>query len=103
VSTTGHEIDGLLLHGPIAGALAVEKIHALVGRGLASLTPLVKALASKTDWRMIICELPDDSEHSIPSAALVAASFACEGSVAAFFDDETALGLWILRRGAGSG
>jgi hypothetical protein len=97
VSTTNEIVDGLLLHGSLA-ATAVEKVHVLVGSDVQSLARLTDALLRRAHRRMIICELSEGAEHANAMSALVVSGFTREGSVAAFFDDETALALLVLRR-----
>ena len=98
VSETAGDVDALLLHGRVVGAADVEKIHALVGSNVQALSHLVDALTHASQWRMIVCELPDDQWHATAAAALTRSGFTREGSVAAFVSDDTSLSLMVLRR-----
>ena len=97
------DLDALLLHGPLAGAVAVEKVHLLIGRDVQALVPLIDALRRREHWRMIVCELAEGREHGVAAAALVAGGFTREGSIAGFFDDATDLALHVLRRSEPAG
>ena len=103
VSTTDAVVDALLLHGPIAGALAVEKLHLLVGREAASSAALLDAFCREAGWRMIVCEVTADTRHATTVSVLAARGFTGEGSVATYFDDDTDLLIFVLRRDAGEG
>ena len=103
VSLREHSVDGLLLHGPIAGALAVEKLHVLIGDDPDALGVLVRSVRDTTSARMIICELPDTPEHAAAFAVLAANGFTREGSVAQFFAEDIALDLLVWRRAEARG
>jgi hypothetical protein len=103
VLATVDAVDAMILHGSIAGASAVRKIHTLVGRDVETLASLVDALRRSETWRMIVCELPEDDCHAIPAEALAQREFTREGSVRAFFDEQTDLALYVSRRGTVSG
>ena len=103
VSTTDAVVDALLLHGPIAGALAVEKLHLLVSREAAPAAALLDEFCREAGWRMIVSELAGDTRHASTVSVLAARGFTREGSVPAFFDDDTDLLMFVLRRGAGEG
>lgn len=100
---TDADVDAILVHGVIAGAAGVEKLHVVVANDPAGAAALIDALCHQPRWRMIVCELPEDALHARTSKALTERGFTREGSVAAFFDDRTDLTLYVLRRGAQGG
>ena len=94
-------IHGLLLHGPVAGASGVIKVHALIASApkvLTSMLSVLRDVISVADARMIVCELPGGAEHSVAAAALIKNGFTREGSVSGFFAEDIALGLFVWRR-----
>lgn len=98
VSETSGNVDALLLRGSVAGAVDVEKVHALIGGDVEAMSRLVDALRRASHWRMIVAELPEDQWHATAAAALVSRGFTREGSVAGFVSDDTSLALMVLRR-----
>ena len=89
---------GVLLHGRVAGATRVEKVHVLIGDNAESLGFLLRALSATSDARMIISELPGAKAFATATAALAANGFTREGSVEGFFSEGTALELLVWRR-----
>jgi hypothetical protein len=100
VSTTDGVVDAVLLHGSLAGAMAVQRLHVLLGRVAVTGPFLIDVLCRETGWRMIVCELAEESCHATTASVLAARGFTREASVAAYFDDDTDLVLYVLRRGA---
>ena len=98
VRVAERSLDALLMHGPIAGATGVEKLHALVGTDVEALSELVRVLPGTHSARMIICELPRAPAHATAAEVLATNGFTREGSVARFFTEDTALDLLVWRR-----
>ena len=91
---------GVLLHGPVAGAKGVVKLHTLVGAGgdvmTALLDSLLAASAERAD-RMIMCEIADDVSFTCAANALLGCGFTREGRVADYFRDGSALDILVWR------
>lgn len=93
-------LEGLLLHGSIGGAAGVIKVHVLLGGILEGLTALitgVRGIHPGGDARMFVCELSVTPEHALATAALLAAGFSCEASIADYFTDGITLDVLVLR------
>ena len=92
------DLRGVLVHGPLAGADTVEKLHLLTGTSDA-LDALITALAAARGRlvRMIVCELPSDLPFEPASRALERASYRREGTVEGVFTSSVALEIYVLR------
>lgn len=102
VSVRDEVAVALLLHGPVAGAIAVEKLHLLLGSDVRSLGALIDAWREAVRCRLVVCELPEDRAHATSAEVLTARGFVREGSVSGFVDDHTALALFVARTASGT-
>jgi hypothetical protein len=95
------DLVGLILFGTVAGARQVVKVHAVVGADrevLRALLEVVTDLAERSEERMIVCELPEDTPFARASEALRASGFAEEGRIPDFVRDGVAMRLLVWRR-----
>ncbi|MES2177579.1 MAG: hypothetical protein V4550_06905 [Gemmatimonadota bacterium] len=83
---------GLILYGPLAGAVGVVKLHAIVGDAEDVLHGVIT-----DDARMIVCEIPYDAPFQAASETLLRRGFIREGRVDAWFSDEIALDILVYR------
>lgn len=93
-------VRAMLLYGIVGGAAGVIRIHALVGHTVdvfGDLLGAVRAVDSARAARMFLCELSDEAEDALTSAALTSAGFTREVAVADYFADGIALDVMVLR------
>jgi hypothetical protein len=101
VDTASRHALGVLLYGSVAGATGVVKLHTLIGHDAGVLDRLIDALQAALagmDWRMIVCEVADDSINRAAANALLGRRFVREASVRDFVAKGTGLEILVHRR-----
>lgn len=88
---------GLLLHGVVAGAPGVVRLHALVGIEASALRALVHALQAGGSCRILVCEMAQDAPFAVARDSLIECGFAREGHVPDYFRDGVDLGILTWR------
>ena len=89
--------SGLLLHGVVAGAPGVVRVHALVGVEASALRVLVDALRAGSTGRVLVCEMAQDAPFAVALDTLIECGFAREGHVPDFFRDGVGLDILTWR------
>ena len=77
----GGDVVGFTLYGAIAGAAGVVKLHALIGSERSALSAVVRAITAAGDWRLAVCETPDDTAFHAGGEALREFGFEVEGRI----------------------
>jgi hypothetical protein len=91
-------VCALALHGAIAGAHGVMRLHALVGDGSSSDAAVLRALlTASAHERMLVCELPDDAPFEHVARALTRSGFIEEGRVDDLVADGVSMRLLVRR------
>jgi hypothetical protein len=89
--------SGLVLYGPVAGAVSVVKIHLLAG-DCRLLQDRLVAREWEKGTRLIVCEVADDAPFAAARQSLTSGGFVCDARVPDFFAPAIALEVFALRR-----